>query len=83
MLRAIFGVNVATQPETSLSNVSPHEDALITEVVLPSFLETTSKNFGDAGFYQSCCEEFQHEISQAFDEIRKSDQAKETKMYFE
>ena len=81
MLRAIFGVNVATQPESSSSSSSQQKDALITEILLPSCLEVSINNSGDVAFYQSYYEEFQQEISRAFDEIRKSDQTKETKRY--
>ena len=81
MLRAIFGVNVATQPENSSSNSPQQKDALITEILLPHCLETSIKNSGDLGFYQSYYGEFQEEINRAFDEIRKSDceQPKESK----
>ena len=78
MLRAIFGVNVATQPENSSSNTSQQKDALITEVLLPPCLEVSSKDSGDVGFYQSYYEDFQQEISRSFDEIRKSDETKES-----
>lgn len=79
MLRAIFGVNVATQPDNSSSNSPQQKNALITEVLLPSCLEVSIKNSGNVGFYQSYYEEFQQEISRAFGEIRKSDQTKESK----
>ena len=70
---------MATQPESSSStNSSQQKDALITEVLLPPCLEASSKDSGDVGFYHSCYEEFQLEISRSFDEIRKSDDTKES-----
>lgn len=79
MLRAIFGVNVATQPESSSSNSPQQKDALITEVQLPPCHEESIKNSDNVGFYQSYFEEFQQEISRSFDEIRKTDETKESK----
>ena len=69
---------MATQPENSSSSCSQQKDALITEVLLPPCLEVSSRSSGDVGFYQSYYEEFQQEISRSFDEIRKSDQTKES-----
>lgn len=82
MLRAIFGVNVATQPDSSSSNSPNQKDALITDIQLPSCLEVLVKNSDDAGFYYSYFEEFQQELSRTFEEIRKSDnETKESKRY--
>ncbi|XP_028391517.1 LOW QUALITY PROTEIN: huntingtin-like [Dendronephthya gigantea] len=82
MLRAIFGVNVATQPESCSSNSPYQKDALITDIQLPSSLEVLVKNSGDAGFYHSYFEGFQQELTRTFEEIRKSDnEAKESKSF--
>ena len=81
MLRAIFGVNLATQPESSSSNSPQQKDALITEVQLPPCLEESIKNSDNVGFYQSYFEDFQQEISRSFDEIRKTDETKESKRF--
>ena len=81
MLRAIFGVNLATQPESSSSNSPQQKDALITEVQLPPCLEDSIKDSDNVGFYQSYFEEFQQEISRSFEEIRKTDETKESKRF--
>lgn len=79
MLRAIFGVNIASQGEHSSSNFPFQKQALVTEVNLPVYLEGSLKGINDAGFYQSCFKDFQEQLNQMFEEIRRREQTKERK----
>ena len=81
MLRSIFGVNVASQPEHNSSNFPSEKQGLVTEVLLPPFLQGSSKAVHNVGFYQSYFEDFQTELSEVLEEIRKRGQTKESKRY--
>ncbi|XP_046850180.1 huntingtin-like isoform X3 [Xenia sp. Carnegie-2017] len=78
-LRAIFGVNIAAQPNQGSSHSAQQIDVLDTEISVPSCLEDCVDKSSNVGFYRTYFEEMQSEISAAFNEIRTRDQTVEAK----